>query len=149
MSEQPPGPELTLRALTESAATGFNGALGLEFEEASPERVVARLRIGPQHLQPYGVVHGGVYASLAETVASVGAALSAARHDPGSGAVGLENHTTFLRTARSGAEVVAEALPQHAGRRTQSWRVAMRDAGDGRELAVANVRLIVVRPGSI
>jgi uncharacterized protein (TIGR00369 family) len=149
LSQQPPGDQLTPEALTAGASTGFNGALGLVFDAVSPERVVARLRIGPQHLQPYGVVHGGVYASVAETLASIGAALAAARQEPGSGAVGLENHTTFLRTARAGTEVVAEALPQHAGRRTQSWHVAMRDAAGGRELAVASVRLMVVRPDSI
>ena len=123
---------------------GFNAILGIVVDEASPARVVARLVAGDRHLQPMGLVHGGVYASLAETVASIGAYLDAMSRDPDQGAVGLENHTTFLRSARRGAELVATAVPRHAGRRTQSWTVTIVDAASGREVAMSTVRLMVV-----
>jgi len=106
------------------------------------------MTIDDRHLQAYGIVHGGVYASIAETVASVGAALSAMERHPASGAVGLENHTSFLRPGRPGVELIAEALPVHPGRRSQVWSVVMREAGDGgRELARSTVRLFVLDPG--
>jgi 1,4-dihydroxy-2-naphthoyl-CoA hydrolase len=111
-------------------------------DEITPVRVHARLTVEERHLQPYGIVHGGVYAAVAEAIASIGAAVSARTLDPESGVVGLDNHTSFLRAARAGTEILAEARPRHAGRRTQSWDVTMRDP-DGRELAVSRVRLLV------
>jgi 1,4-dihydroxy-2-naphthoyl-CoA hydrolase len=122
----------------------------VEWEEMGPERVRGRLVIQGHHLQPYGIVHGGVYAAVAESAASLGAHLSAVGRDPEAGAVGLENHTTFLRAVGVGAVVVVEAVPLHAGRRTQAWEVVMREeGGSGRELARTRVRLMVVRPGAL
>jgi 1,4-dihydroxy-2-naphthoyl-CoA hydrolase len=111
-------------------------------DEITPTRVIARLAVDERHLQPYGIVHGGVYAAVAEAIASIGAAVSASSRDPEAGVVGLDNHTSFLRAAGAGTEIVAEAQPRHAGRRTQSWAVIMRD-GSGRELATSTVRLLV------
>ena len=111
-------------------------------DEITPVRVHARLTVGEHHLQPYGIVHGGVYAAIAEALASIGAAVSARALDPEAGVVGLDNHTTFLRAARAGTEILAEARPRHAGRRTHTWDVTMRDP-DQRELAVSRVRLLV------
>ena len=128
---------------------GFNTLIGLEITEATPQRAVARLRVDERHLQPYGVVHGGVYATMAETIASVGAAITAVARDPDQGAVGLENHTTFVRAARAGAELVAEATPLHAGRRTQVWEVVIRDSVSGRLVARSTVRLLVTAPGEV
>lgn len=128
---------------------GFYELVGIEVVEASPARVVARLRVERKHLQPYGIVHGGVYAAITETAASLGAALSAMERDPGSGAVGLENHMTFVRSAREGAELVAEATPLHAGRRAQSWRVEVRDASTGKLQAQSTVRLLTTAPTEV
>jgi uncharacterized protein (TIGR00369 family) len=89
-----------------------------------------------------GIVHGGVYAAIAEAIASIGASVNASGRVPGSAVVGLDNHTTFIRATRLGTEIRAEALPRQAGRRTQSWDVSMRDP-EGRELAVSRVRLLV------
>lgn len=127
----------------------FIDVLAVDWGETTPERVSGRLVIQAHHLQPYGVVHGGVYAAVAETAASLGAHLSAVARDPEAGAVGLENHTTFLRAVGAGAEVEFEARPLHAGRRTQAWEVVMRDAASGREVARSQVRLMVVKPGTL
>ena len=113
----------------------------------TPTRVLAHLTVAKHHLQPYGIVHGGVYASAAETVASLGAHVNATSRDPAAGAVGLENHTTFLRAAGEGTQVILEATPLHAGRRTQAWQVAIRDAATGRDLATSRVRLMIVKAG--
>jgi uncharacterized protein (TIGR00369 family) len=143
MSDIPPG----LAGLDPTA--GFIGLLGLQLDEVSAQRVTAHLEVGPQHLQPYGLVHGGVYAAIAETVASVGAMVAAASDGSGRGAVGLENHTSFLRTAGSGQRIDVEAVVRHAGRRVHQWAVTMRDGKDGRELASSTVRLLLVAPEHI
>jgi 1,4-dihydroxy-2-naphthoyl-CoA hydrolase len=132
-----------------SPPAGFPELLGMRIDEMGPTRVVARLRIEPAHLQPYGIVHGGVWCSVAETIASLGAHLNAMQQDPENGAVGLENHTTFLRAAGAGTEVIAEATPLHAGRRTQAWQVSIRDEATGRELAASRVRLMIVKPDTV
>jgi 1,4-dihydroxy-2-naphthoyl-CoA hydrolase len=111
-------------------------------EEITANRVTARLTVEEHHLQPMGIVHGGVYAAIAEAIASIGASVNASSRVPGSAVVGLDNHTSFLRATRLGTEIHAEALPRQAGRRTQSWDVTMRDP-DHRELAVSRVRLLV------
>jgi uncharacterized protein (TIGR00369 family) len=74
---------------------GWNAAMGLRFVRATADEVIAECTVGPQHLQPYGLVHGGVYAGLIETVTSVGAALWGMAQ--GLSVVGLDNHTSFLR----------------------------------------------------
>jgi 1,4-dihydroxy-2-naphthoyl-CoA hydrolase len=128
---------------------GFVELLGVEWLEVTASRVVGRLVIDERHLQPYGIVHGGVYATIAESAASIGAHLSAVSFDPANGAVGLENHTTFLRAAGAGTEVIVEATPLHAGRRAQAWTVDIRDGATKRQLAVSQVRLMVVQPGAL
>ena len=127
---------------------GFDAAIGVEWVETTPVRVVARLRIAAHHLQPYGIVHGGVYCSVSESVASIGAHLNAVQHDPQNGAVGLENHTTFLRAVGEGTLVTFEATPLHAGRRTQAWQVSIRDE-QGRDVATSRVRLMIVRTDTL
>ncbi len=122
---------------------GLDGALGTQIISATAEEVVLTLSIGPHHLQPYGVVHGGVWASLAETAASVGASLSS-----GSQVVGLDNHTSFLRAISDGAVRVV-ARPIHPGRSTQVWEVVITEM-DGstssktRPVAQSLVRLYVI-----
>jgi 1,4-dihydroxy-2-naphthoyl-CoA hydrolase len=129
----------------EEIASGFVDLIGLQLDEVGPARVTGHLVVGPAHLQPYGLVHGGVYATIAESLASIGAALTA--HQAGlGGAVGLENHTSFLRAARAGERIEAEAVPRHVGRRVHHWTVTMRAFSDGRELAVSTVRLLTVEP---
>lgn len=135
--------------MAETPSPGFAEGLEVQWEETTATRVSGRVVIRPHHLQPYGIVHGGVWASIAESAASIGAHLSAISRDPEAGAVGLENHTTFLRAAGQGATVEFVALPVFAGRRTQAWEVVLRDTATGKEVARSQVRLIVVRPGEL
>src|SRR5690606_28425537 len=103
-----------------------------------------RLEIRPTHLQPLGLVHGGVLASVVETVASVGAATDAAvkrQH-----VVGLENHTSFVRAAREGV-LIATGTPVTRGRRSQLWDVRVADA-EGATIATGRVRLLVLDAGA-
>ena len=130
-------------------STNFVDVMGLELESITADRVTARLLVGAQHLQPFGVVHGGVYAAIGETVASVGAHHAVQQHDAAMAVVGLENHTSFVRTVGIGATIIAESVPVHAGRRVQLWTVTMRDDATGRTLATSTVRLLVVDPATL
>jgi 1,4-dihydroxy-2-naphthoyl-CoA hydrolase len=105
-------------------------------EEASGDRVVLSCPVTPDLHQPFGLVHGGVHATLAETAATVGGALWFG--DRGV-VVGVSNHTDFLRAVREG-ELRAEATPLARGRTSQLWQVEISD-GQGRLVAHAKVRL--------
>ncbi|MEV1289799.1 PaaI family thioesterase [Micromonospora sp. NPDC049679] len=115
---------------------GFATTLGLDIEEASGDGVVIRFEAKPHLLQPYGIVHGGVYSSAVETAASIGAALWLA--DRGQ-VVGVSNQTDFLRAVRTG-ELTAVASPIHRGRSQQLWQVEITDA-EQRLVARGQVRL--------
>ena len=115
---------------------GLIKLVGIQIEEASADRVVLSCPVTPDLHQPFGLVHGGVYATLAETAASVAGALWFG--DQGK-VVGISNHTDFLRAVRAG-ELRAVATPLARGRTTQLWEVAIRDDQD-RLVAHAKVRL--------
>jgi 1,4-dihydroxy-2-naphthoyl-CoA hydrolase len=118
------------------------GALGLKVLRASRDEVVAELEVRGIHRQPHGIVHGGVYSSVIESLASIGAALDAMKH--GKTVVGLENHTSFVRAVRQGV-LRATAKPLTRGRRSQAWEVAIADAA-GALVATGRVRLMVLEP---
>jgi uncharacterized protein (TIGR00369 family) len=119
--------------------TGLGGVLGFEYEEAGPDRVVISLEIDERHRQPYGIVHGGTYAALVESAASLGAALHAMEQGI-EGAVGMTNTTDFYKSHREG-RIRAVATPIHQGRTTQVWQVEVTRDSDGRTLARGQVRL--------
>jgi uncharacterized protein (TIGR00369 family) len=115
--------------------------LGFELLELGAELARARFEVAERHKQPYGLVHGGVYAALAETVTSV--ATAKAVFADGNIAMGLSNNTSFMRPATAG-HVHAEARRRHRGRTTWIWDVDMTD-DDGRLCAVSRLT-IAVRP---
>jgi 1,4-dihydroxy-2-naphthoyl-CoA hydrolase len=116
----------------------FDNELGLVFTELSPDGARARLEIQPKLLQPMGIVHGGVYCSVVESMASVSAYTWLAANGGGN-VVGVNNNTDFLRAVSTGM-VYGVAEPVHRGRRQQLWLVTISDAGE-RLLARGQVRL--------
>lgn len=112
---------------------------GIELTEATPDSAEGRIEIVPYHHQPYGVVHGGVYCTLIETLASTGAALWAVEQGK-AGAVGLSNKTDFL-TATTEGVLVGRATPIHRGRTQQLWQVDVVRESDERLVAQGQVRL--------
>jgi 1,4-dihydroxy-2-naphthoyl-CoA hydrolase len=110
--------------------------LGVEFDEATGDRVVAHWTARPELHQPYGIVHGGVHCSVIETLASVGAAYWMG--DRGK-VVGVNNNTDFYRAVTDGT-LTSVATPLHRGRSQQVWLVETSDA-DGRVAARGQVRL--------
>jgi uncharacterized protein (TIGR00369 family) len=120
----------------EGVNAGLNGALDFVFDEATPDRVMAHWEIGPHHLQPYGIVHGGVHCAAVEATASVGAALW---YGDRGRVVGVANHTDFLRS-RGAGRLTATATPIHRGRQQQLWLVEITD-DESRLVARGEVRL--------
>ena len=128
-------PSLDPSSLT--AAGAFLQVAGLIFDEITATQVTGHLTLGPEHHTPWGIVHGGVYATAIESAASVGA--SAAVRESGQVAVGLTNTTHFLRSVTEGrVNVTASALSQ--GRTQQLWRVDITDEA-GRLIAHGELRL--------
>lgn len=114
----------------------FTDYLGVEFEEATGDRVLATWVATPALHQPFGIVHGGAHCGVVETLASVGAALWLG--DKGQ-VVGVNNNTDFYRAVSEG-RLTSTATPVHRGRSQQVWIVETVDA-DGRMVARGQVRL--------
>jgi 1,4-dihydroxy-2-naphthoyl-CoA hydrolase len=121
------------------APEGWLQAMGITITHATADEVRAELIVGPEHLQGYGIVHGGVHCGLIESLASIGAALYALpRHQS---VVGLENNTSFIRAVRAGTKLRAVSTPVTRGRKTQVWEARVLDEDD-RTVATGRVRLL-------
>jgi 1,4-dihydroxy-2-naphthoyl-CoA hydrolase len=116
-------------------------ALGFELLEIEADRARGRFPVSDAVRQPFGVVHGGAYAALGETLAS--AATYRAVFEDGMAAMGQSNYTSFLRPVSEGY-VHAEARPLHRGRTSWVWDVEFTD-DDGRLCAITRVTM-AVRP---
>jgi uncharacterized protein (TIGR00369 family) len=121
----------------------FDAHYGLELLECTPDVVRARVTVVDELKQPTGVVHGGVYAAIAEAVASGGT--NTAVSGDGKVALGMHNATSFLRAVSSGA-IHAVARPRHCGKTTWVWDVDMTD--DQQRLCAVSRVTIAVRPAA-
>ena len=120
---------------------GFDRLYGLELLAWSETEVRAQATVRDELKQPAGLVHGGVYASMAEAMASLATALAVA--ESGNTAMGLSNMTSFLRPITAGT-VHARATRIHRGRGTWVWDVRFSDDAD-HTCAVTRMT-IAVRP---
>ncbi|HEX5308276.1 MAG TPA: PaaI family thioesterase [Solirubrobacteraceae bacterium] len=120
---------------------GFDRHYGLELLDCSDSEVRAQVVVGEHHKQPAGLVHGGLYASIAESIASVATGMAVL--DEGDVAMGMSNNTTFLRPITKGT-VHARAVRVHRGRTTWLWDVTFTDDED-RVCALTRMT-IAVRP---
>src|SRR4051795_1371131 len=118
----------------------FQDLLGMDFVEASGDRVVITCKVRPELHQPYGILHGGVYCSLVESAASVAAAIWLGNEG---NVVGVANTTNFIRATREGT-LTATATPLQRGRTQQLWQVEIVD-DDANLVAHGQVRLANVR----
>ncbi len=122
---------------------GWVQAMGMTITHATKDEVRAELAVGQQHLQGYGIVHGGVHCGIIETLSSMGAYLFA--REMGKQVVGLENSTSFIRAVRAGAKLHAVARPVTRGRQTQVWQAQVLDEEE-RLVATGRVRLLCLEP---
>jgi uncharacterized protein (TIGR00369 family) len=117
---------------------GFDAELGLKYLDVTPDGGRAQLTITDKVLQPWGIVHGGVYCAIVESLASVSGHVWLSEHGGGT-VVGVNNNTDFLRAIKSGT-VTAVSEPIHRGRRQQLWLITITDEDD-RLVARGQVRL--------
>lgn len=129
---------MTETANIPDTTSAFLEALGLEVTEATGTRVAGYVDLGERHHTPWGVVHGGVYATIVESAGSIGGSLAVA--DRGQFAVGLHNSTDFLR-ASNGCRARVTAEPIIQGRTQQLWLVEIVDDATGKDLARGQLRL--------
>lgn len=115
----------------------FSASIGLEFDEITATEVRAHATLDENHHTPWGVVHGGVYASMIESAGSVGASYAVAER--GQFAVGVHNATDFLRPS-TGARVQVVATALFQGRAQQLWEVIITDEATGKQLSRGQLR---------
>jgi uncharacterized protein (TIGR00369 family) len=124
---------------------GFAALIGLQdLAQQDGGVLTATVPVRPELLQPFGLVHGGVFAAIAETLASIGTFVGV--HEQGMQAMGLSNSTSFLRPILAGT-IHAEARPLHRGRTTWLWDVDITD-DDGRLCATTRMTIAVRAPRS-
>lgn len=126
----------------EHFASDPNALIGLEVGEVGEASVTATVPVSPVVLQPYGIVHGGIYSLVAESICSL--ATDLAVRDEGLAAMGMANSATFLRPISEGT-IHARAERRHRGRTTWVWDVEVTDDA-GRLCAMARVTIAVRRP---
>ena len=116
------------------------GVLGIVVDPPGEDgNLTGRVPVVDRLCQPMGIVHGGVYAVISETLASMGTAAAVVPN--GGTALGMANNTNFLRPISEGT-IHARATPFHRGRTTWLWDVEMRDDA-GRLCATSRVTIAV------
>jgi 1,4-dihydroxy-2-naphthoyl-CoA hydrolase len=130
--------------LVKSSIGGFDAAMDFRYVRASADEVVIEYDVSEKHLQPHGIVHGGVHCGVVEDACSTGAGIGARAR--GQAVVGVENHTSFIRAVRAG-RVRVTATPLSRGRRSQVWEATARNEA-GQVVSTGRVRLLCLDVGS-
>jgi 1,4-dihydroxy-2-naphthoyl-CoA hydrolase len=125
--------------MSELQVSPFDRHYGLEVDEATDEVVRGRVLVREHLLQPVGLVHGGVHASIAEALASLGTNVGVV--PDGKIGLGQSNHSSFLRPISEGT-IHGLARRRHRGRTTWVWDVELTD-DDGRLCALSHVTIAV------
>jgi uncharacterized protein (TIGR00369 family) len=123
-------------------ASTFDSLYGLVVDEVSDGLVTGHVEVDRRVQQPFGIVHGGVHCSIAESLASIGTWFAV--KDEGKLAMGLSNQTSFLRPISSGV-IHGRANAVHRGRSTWVWDVEIRDDSD-RVCALSRMTIAVRSP---
>ena len=125
----------------ELSARSLIGHLGIEFLEIAEAHLVARMPVDDRTRQPYGILHGGASAALAETLGSVASALviDQSQFD----CVGLEINANHIRGVRQGY-VFGTAIPLHIGRSTHVWDIKIYDDGE-KLVCVSRLTVAIIR----
>lgn len=135
-------PAHSVAAIQQLIAPTLPGLLGIELVEATPERVVGRLRVRPEVSTVGGILHGGSVMSLADTLGAIGTVLNLA---PGANTTTIESSTKFIAAAPGGTTVTGEAIALHKGRTTMVWQTTIRRE-DGRLCAVVSQTQLMMEP---
>ncbi len=134
------GQKPDLAQLTALGATSMPGHIGIEFVDAGDDWLAARMPVDARTHQPFGRLHGGASVALAETVASMGGAMTL---DPAKQTtVGLEINANHIRPAMSGY-VTATATAESIGRTTQIWTIRIA-SDEGKLVCLSRITLAVI-----
>ncbi len=135
-------PEINLDspAMQDRVNAGMAKAIGIKLTTLTPDLVVATMPVDERTRQPFGLLHGGASAALAETVASLGAWMNIDAETQA--AVGVELNSNHLRSKRDGL-VTASATPLHKGRSTHVWDVRINDE-EGKLVCASRCTLVIV-----
>lgn len=132
--------QATLESIADNAKDTMVTHLGIEFLELGPDYLRARMPVDRRTHQPFGLLHGGASAALAETLGSIGANLCLER--PDQAGVGLEINANHIRSVRSGW-VYGTARPQHIGGSTQVWEIRIEDE-EQRLVCISRLTMAIV-----
>ncbi|MES2584179.1 MAG: hotdog fold thioesterase [Pseudomonadota bacterium] len=132
---------VTVEMLTTISANSASSHLGIEFVEIGDDFITARVPVDERTRQPYGLLHGGVSVVLAETLGSLGAAMSSPE---GTRAVGLDINANHLRAATSGW-VTGTARPIHRGRTTHVWQIELHNEA-GEMTCISRITMAILEP---
>lgn len=134
-------PAFSLAHLDGLGANTMSEHLGIEWTEVGPDYIKARMPVDHRTKQPYGLLHGGASVALAETLGSVGAAMTV---DPARYiAVGMEINANHVRSAREGY-VTGTARPIHKGGTTQVWEIRIED-GKGKLICISRLTVAILK----
>ena len=128
------------RMIADGHAGTLMPAIGLEYLEVGPSRMVARIPV-EANTQPYGLLHGGATAALCETLGSFGTALAVGMDKI---VTGVELNVNHLKGVRDGF-VTGTGVPLHVGRITAVWDMQVHD-DQGRLVAVGRLTLVIREP---
>lgn len=132
--------QLTLEQLNALSRNTLMEPLGIVFTEVGADYLRATMPVDARTHQPYGLLHGGASAALAETLGSTAAGLCVGEDE---GVVGIEINANHLRGVREGV-VTGTARPLHVGRSTQVWEMRIEDAA-GELACISRLTLAVIR----
>jgi 1,4-dihydroxy-2-naphthoyl-CoA hydrolase len=113
----------TAEQIQEMFASLLPGLMGIEVEEATPEKVVATMLVRPNLCTVGNVLHGGAFMAFADTLGAIGTVMSLA---PGTRTTTLESKTNFVGAAPVNTRVRAHSTPLHRGKTTQVWQTMIR-----------------------
>lgn len=130
---------ITLDQLNKLCQHSAVSHLGIEFTDISDKHLTATVPVNTNTIQPFGLLHGGVSALLAETLASAAAMLHCAENQI---PVGTELNISHLKAIKQG-KATATATPLHLGKESQVWQVEQRDE-QGNLCAVSRVSVRLV-----
>lgn len=131
-----------LAGIFEGKVGGMDNTLGVRYVSFSPQ-IVLELTVTRDHVQPWGITNGGVYATLGESAGSFAGFIAAGGE---SNVMGVTNSTNFLRPSMPGDVIRSTARAVHTGRTSQLWRIDHVNAASGKLLATTELRTVVV-PG--
>ncbi|WP_026998722.1 hotdog fold thioesterase [Eisenibacter elegans] len=136
--------DIDLQALNSSGRGAMAEHIGIEFTEIGEDYVCGKMPVDHRTKQPYGILHGGASVVLAETLGSVGAALSVDMNKYQ--CVGLDINSNHIRSVYEGY-VYGKAQALHIGKTTQVWQIEIRNEAD-KLVNVSRLTMAVIEKGS-